>query len=180
MTMLEEAATQGFLEFWRYICKIWQTYKRYGDIVLEKDLEEGDEKFKPLFTESGNDDFLFRENVGKYWKENYHFVAGSYEELFEILSDYRQRKNAENSLSLLPETGSYTNVETKGYQQTYSIKEDLYKAIITAIKVSNLRDLILINYKKNKILTIHLSTENINSYNPIIISECKDKNVIVI
>ena len=48
MTRLETAAWKGFQDFWKEISEIWTVYKKYGDIVLEKDLEKGEEKFKKL------------------------------------------------------------------------------------------------------------------------------------
>ena len=126
LTRLETAAWNNFQEFWKDISKIWQTYKRYGESVLEADLEEGDEKFKPLFTKSKKDDNLFEKNVRQYWRENYHFIVGSYEELFKIFSHFKQRNNLKDSLILLPETSTYPGDGETGDEKTYSIQKDFY------------------------------------------------------
>ena len=126
MTRLETAAWKNFQEFWKDISKIWQAYKRYGESVLEADLEEGDKEIKQLFTESANDNSLFEKNVRKYWQENYHFIVGSYEELFKIFSHFKQRNNLKDSLILLPETSAYHGEGETGDNNTYAIEETLY------------------------------------------------------
>lgn len=180
MTILETAAWKNFQEFWKDISKIWQTYKRYGESVLEADLEEGDEKFKPLFTNSKKDDKLFEENVRKYWRENYHFIVGSYEELFKIFSHFKQRNILKDSLILLPETSTYHGEGETGDQKTYAIHKGFYDNIIVKNKASNSRDLILINCKEERALTIEVSHRTGRLKNAVIVSECKKNEVIII
>ena len=180
MTRLETAAWKNFQEFWKDISKIWQTYKRYGESVLEADLEEGDEKFKPLFTNSKKDDNLFEENVRKYWRENYHFVAGSYEELSKMFSHVKQRNNLKYSLILLPETSEYHGDGENGDESTYAIEETLYKAIKSKLKTSRLENLILINCKEERALTIEFSHRAGRLNYAVIVSECKKEEIIMI
>ena len=180
MTKLETAAWKGFQDFWKEISEIWKVYKRYGDIVLEKDLEEGDEKFKKLFTESGNDVYTFAEKVFDHWKKEYHFVANNYEEMINLVSDYKQRKNEKGHLSLLPEDGTYREKEVKGYEQTYSIRKSLYDEIVAKTKAADSRQIILINKEKESVFVVRISVRTTGSYDEIIVSECNKSDTIII
>lgn len=180
MTRLETAAWKNFQEFWKDISKIWQAYKRYGESVLEADLEEGDEEIKPLFTESANDDSLFRQNACNYWRENYHFIVDSYEELFKIFSHFKQRNNLKDSLILLPETSAYHGEGETGDETTYAIEETLYKAISSRIRTARLENLILINCKEERALTIEVSHRAGILNDAVIVSECKKQEIIMI
>jgi len=180
LTRLETAAWRDFQEFWKNISKIWQMYKRCGESVLEADLEEGDEKFKPLFTNSKKDDNLFEENVRKYWRENYHFIVGSYEELVKIFSNFRKRNNSQDSLILLPETVDYGGKRETGQDQTYSIEKRFYDGIKCQARLTNNSSkLILINKKEEKVLTILVSWRPKYHHEEIIVSERKEKDVII-
>lgn len=180
MTRLETAAWKGFQDFWKEISGIWTVYKKYGDIVLEKDLEKGEEKFKKLFTESGNDVYTFAEKVFDHWKKEYHFVANNYEEMINLVSDYKQRKNEKGHLSLLPEDGTYREKEVKGYEQTYSIRKSLYDEIVAKTKAADSRQIILINKEKESVFVVRVSVRTTGSYDEIIVSECNKSDTIII
>lgn len=180
MTRLETAAWKGFQDFWKEISDIWNVYKKYGDIVLEKDLEIGDEKFKKLFTESGKDVYTFAENALEYWKQNYHFVANDYAEMIKLVSDYKQRKNKNGKMSLLPECGWYLEKELKGCEQTYSLTTSFYNEIVARIKASDLRQLILISKENESVFVVRISTRTTGTYDEVVISECLESETIII
>lgn len=181
LTYIEKHAICGFDSFSSSMFEIWKAYKRYGEIVLEKDLEEGDEKFKPIFTQSKDDDSLFFENVKKYWQENYHFVVSSYEELFKIFLEHRQRENAAIYLELLPETGDYRVEEIKGWNKMYSVQKDFYDKVSDDINASKGKNLIIVNHNKEKIFFIKISDYcEENTYRSLIITEQLTSDVIIV
>lgn len=180
MTRLETAAWRDFNQFCSSMFEIWQIYKCRGESILETELEEGDEKFEHLFIESSNDDNCFIRNVRKYWRENYHFIVMNYEELSKIFSHFRQRNNSQDSLILLPETVEYGGERETGQDQTYSIEKGFYDRIKCQARLANNSSkLILINKKEEKVLTILVSWRPKYHHEEIIVSERKEKDVII-
>lgn len=169
MTKIEVDAWWDWKKFLSTMSSIWNTYSRYGDVVLEKDLEEDDKNLKPFFVEANGSTLKFTELIRKYWEENYHFVAGNYEELANIFMHYKKQnlKGSICELYLLPETGNYQEGETRGYQQTYSVTAEFYDKVKSDIARKNgKKDMLLIMFEEKKCFELNFQKKIL--YTPMI------------
>jgi len=172
MTQIEHDAWWGWHHFRTRMEEIWKVYSIYGEIVLEKDLEEDDAKFKPLFEQANGNKDEFLKIIRKFWEDNYHFVASDFKGLINILDHYR-KKNGSCALDLLPESGSYSDGETKGCDKTYSITEEFYKQLAKQAEGKVGERVLLVNYDAKKIIEIEFEqTHSYNTYNTLLVKEC--------
>jgi len=171
MTQIEHDAWWNWHHFRTRMEEIWKVYSRYGEVVLEKDLEEDDEKFKPLFRQANGDKSEFIRKVREFWENNYHFVASDFKGLINLLAHYR-KDNSGDALSLLPETGSYSDGETRGCDETYSITKEFYKQLAEQVKGEVGVKVLLVNYDIKKIIEIEFKKDySYNTYNTLIVQE---------
>lgn len=152
MTQIEHDAWWGWSYFRSRMEGIWNSYLIYGEVVLEKDLEKEDEKFKALFRQSYNKTEFLR-IIRKFWESNYHFVASDFKGLVNLLNQYRKTEKC-GALKVLPETGSYRDGETKGCDATYSITKELYDKVKKLTKEKVGTKVLLVNYDIKKLIEI--------------------------
>ena len=173
MTQLEHDAWWGWTHFWSRMEQIWYNYLRYEDIVLEKDLKKGDEKFKHLFRQANGNTSTFLSIVREFWEKNYHFVASDFKGLVDLLHRYRE-DGGNGVLRLLPDTGSfYKDEDIKGGDLTYSLTKDLYDQIKEIVKEDFYKKILLINYDKRKIIEIGFSEyDTAPVYYELYVNEC--------
>jgi len=178
MTLIEHDAWWGWQYFRSRLQGIWNLYSRYGEVVLEKDLEEDDEKFKPLFRQANGDNIEFIRIIREFWENNYHFVASDFNGLINLLKKYREAEKY-GALRLLPETGSYYQGETRGCDETYSITVEFYDQLKNLIKEEIGTRVLLVNYGTKQVIEIEFSKEHSpNNYKILLVHE--PRNVIEI
>lgn len=172
MTQIEHDAWWGWTHFRSRMEGIWNTYSRYGEVVLEKDLEKDDEKFKPLFGQANGDKFEFLRIIREFWENNYHFVASDFKGLIDLLNRYREDEMC-GALRVLPETGSYRDGETKGCDETFSITKELYDQVRELTKEKVGTKVLLVNYDTKKLVEIGFSQyDSPGTYYELLVHEC--------
>ena len=172
MTQIERKAWWGWTIFRSRMEEIWNTYSRYGEVVLEKDLEKDDEKFKSLFKQANGNKLVFLRIIREFWENNYHFVASDFKGLLNLLNQYRENGVCDE-LSVLPETGSYRDGETKGCDLTFSITKELYDQVRDLTKGRDGTKVLLVNYDTKKLVEIGFSQYNSPStYSELLVHEC--------
>jgi len=169
-TRLKYKAYSGWKPFRSAMMEIWEPYNRYGEVVLEKDLEYGEDIFKPLFIQANGFKSEFEKLIRKYWEDNYHFIADDFSGLVNLLKKYREEPN-NGYLRLLPETGAaYCKDERKGSEERFSVTEKLYNRIKDLTKAE--KELLLINYDKRDIYKIYFDkSDTQQSYDELVIYE---------
>jgi len=172
MTQIEHDAWWGWHHFRTRMEEIWKVYSIYGEIVLEKDLEEDDAKFKPLFEQANGNKDEFLKIIRKFWEDNYHFVASDFKGLIKLLDHYK-KDNRSGALELLPETGSYRDGETRGCDETYSITKELYKQVAKQVEGIVGKKVFLVNYDTKKLVEIEFSKyDSHKTFNTLLVQEC--------
>ena len=170
MTKLENAALTGFKEFKTNMCSIWQLYLKYGDVVLEKDLEEGNEELKKLFTESNKNSLRFCENILEFWRKNYHFVVNNFQELVNVFLEKKGNYAGEVAVYLLPDSENYSKGETRGNDQRYAVSEDFYHKVSDEVMSSISNELMLLLPEKNIYCRVSLADDENRTFKRIKIS----------
>jgi len=147
MTKFEHDAWKGWRNFQTSMNEIWRLYVKYGDVVLEKDLEVDDKELKVLFTQADGNAVEFEKTIRNFWETNFHLVVDNFKDLVSIYKKYTETTE-EKSLYLLPETMDfYRDGDMKGSDQTYSVSEEFYKQIYELLNNSKRKCLFLINYE---------------------------------
>ena len=104
MNVMEQYGIKGFTAFSEHYSEIFKNYQKYGNVVLEKDLHDGEEEVKHIIVNSKFTE-EFDQKIMELFKAKYHVTLKCCEE-FETVYEELCVKNKIGFFSKLPSSDS--------------------------------------------------------------------------
>lgn len=143
----EELGWKGWDEFKARFEEIKKDYDEYGDIVLEKKLGESKDIYKDAF--SKKDDLDFIREIYEIWKDRYHHVAKTFDDIISYYEEYYKKgffiKNSLESEYLKSGKDSNISLQDAFYHQIVKEASQTYEKTVLVLKGSNLYEFVLEN-----------------------------------
>lgn len=141
MNKMDSLGYKGLEEFQKYYVGIFANYQRYGNIVLEKDLEEYEGEIKDVFSKSSELNDIVQ-NLTSFWKNKYQVVINSCEDVakvYKIIKDTNANRMGIPKIEIYIGDGSGTKlfyISKRFYEKCMNSKNDyiFYNNCIYEIK----------------------------------------------